>query len=442
MNQNPRLAQNQSRSIVKQQGSFSGWFDKWQVNSHFQPIYSIALQRVVGYEGLMRVNDNGRAISPLVAFASCNSIDETLKLDRLSRALHLLNFKSVQSRGQWIFLNLRGEEICQRNLDPSDLVEQLARHGYQPRQIVLEILEDLILDDQLLIEFVANYKAAGFIVAIDDFGAGYSNFDRIWKLNPNIVKLDRCMIASAVEENRARRIFSRLISLVRETESLVLIEGIETQDEALLAMDSEADMVQGYYFAKPNSMDEVRDCDALMSFKRLGNKLNHQKASQDLQYQSKVKVYESLLSHCANMLQLGVGFKESCQHLIKKQGCSCVYMLNQEGFQVTTTLKGIAAEATDTHYQPFADNEGINWARREYFSKAISAMGKVYISQPYLALPDVAMNVTISLAFSAKGQSYVLCCDVDYKYLEVADEQSTLPTDLGVDLDLGNMLLG
>src|SRR5215510_15562581 len=79
---------------------------------------------------------------------------------------------------------------------------------------------------------------------LDDFGAGYSNFDRIWRLRPDIVKIDREMTRRVTVEPLARRMFTGIISVLHEAGALVCVEGIETEAEALCAIDANADLIQ------------------------------------------------------------------------------------------------------------------------------------------------------------------------------------------------------
>ena len=97
------------------------------------------------------------------------------------------------------------------------------------------------------------YRTLGCLIVIDDFGAGYSNFDRIWRLKPDIVKIDREMTRRATVEPLARRMFAGIVSVLHEAGALVCVEGIETEAEALCATDADADLVQGHYFAPPGA---------------------------------------------------------------------------------------------------------------------------------------------------------------------------------------------
>lgn len=404
--------------IEEQKGRFVGHFSGYQLHSHYQPIISLTHQRTVGYEALMRPFSSGEPESPLALFAKCRTPFQVSHLDRISRALHLMNFQIQVNTGGWLFLNIRGEEIRQSNMDAIGIRQALSEFGFRPEQIVLEILEDAVHDEMLLAEFVQEFRNAGFLVAIDDFGTGQSNFDRIWKINPNIVKLDRSMIRNAHQQPRARRIFPRLVSLLRETESLVLIEGIENQDEALLAMDTEADMVQGYYFARPSINGEAQH-NLADNIGHLHNEYTRYQQQGRRTFQSQLVTFESMMTACADLIRLDHSFEESSRVLLEQEGCRRIFLLDDQGYQITRTIAPSHTEIPNP-YHPLQQAQGANWARRKYFQRAIEAPNRVYISRPYLALPDASIDVTFAMAFNRHNKLFVLCCDVDSRHIDAA----------------------
>jgi EAL domain-containing protein (putative c-di-GMP-specific phosphodiesterase class I) len=93
----------------------------------------------------------------------------------------------------------------------------------------------------------------GASIAMDDFGIGRSNFDRVVALRPDVVKIDRSVLAAAMGRERACRVLPGMIDLLHESHARVAVEGIETQREALFAIGAKADYLQGFYFAAPQA---------------------------------------------------------------------------------------------------------------------------------------------------------------------------------------------
>jgi len=100
--------------------------------------------------------------------------------------------------------------------------------------VAVELIETPFDDEKRLVAAVEHYRTIGCLIVIDDFGAGYSNFDRIWRLKPDIVKIDREMTRRVtVEPARATHVRRDHLG-VHESGALVCVEGIETEAEAAL----------------------------------------------------------------------------------------------------------------------------------------------------------------------------------------------------------------
>src|SRR5262249_52232935 len=114
-----------------------------------------------------------------------------------------------------------------------------------------EVLEASLPDDPGFDRRIGELRELGCLVSLDDFGAGHSNFDRVFRLRPEIVKLDRSVVVRAEVDPHAQRIASQMVSLLHECGCLVLMEGIETPEGAYTALRCDVDFVQGYHFGRP-----------------------------------------------------------------------------------------------------------------------------------------------------------------------------------------------
>jgi EAL domain-containing protein (putative c-di-GMP-specific phosphodiesterase class I) len=393
-------------------GSYKGL----RLFSHFQPIFSLVHKRPIGYEALLRARDpNGENIAPLDIFNEVRDEEDSVFLDRLCRNLHLRNFLPMADNSSWIFLNVNPLVTVVGKRYGQYFGELLKRYQIPPHRIVVEILESNIHDESLLAEAVNYYKNLGCLVAIDDFGAGHSNFDRIWRLSPQIVKLDRSMIVQAVSNPSVKRVLPNLVSLLHESGSLSLMEGIETEQEALIAMDSGIDFVQGYYFGKPKNslLGTEKDTELLPKLcERFKNftKQNTEKYHQELQG------YVSRFQQSALLLQnAGVTAEQACLEFLNQPKVERCYLINQEGKQLGCNLTATHRKTwNDPRFIPLEDARDAIWSRRPYFRRAISNPGKVQISRPYLSLAGANMCVTLSVMINIGQSAQVLCCDLDW----------------------------
>ncbi|WP_342616781.1 EAL domain-containing protein [Rhodoferax sp. GW822-FHT02A01] len=226
------------------------------LRSVFQPIFSISKSIPTGHEALLRATDgSGLSISPERVFEQTAGLKDTIFLDRICRMLHVVNFSRQAPGDVNLYLNMDGRNLMTINSGQhgrffGPLLEMC---GLPQRALVLEILESRISDHDRLVEAVSAYTNQGFKIAIDDFGARDSNFDRLWMLSPQVVKMDRALIVKADEDSRVRRMLPKLVEIVHDLEAEVIFEGIETEAQQTIARDAGADMVQGFMHARPSA---------------------------------------------------------------------------------------------------------------------------------------------------------------------------------------------
>lgn len=396
-------------------GRATAAFKGYQLTSAYQPIFGLAHRRPVGYEALLRATDAaGAAVSPLQVFASAETTEGIVHLDRTCRILHARNYQPLAAEDRWLFLNINPRVVIEGKLYGPFFAELLTRSALRPSQVVVEILENEITDEGLLAESVSYYKELGCLVAIDDFGAGHSNFDRILRLAPDMVKLDRGLIQHARHNPAARRMLPGLVTLLHEADSLVVMEGIEDETEALLAMEADADFAQGYYFARPAAAERLADLppavfDGLSRTARAG--LHGEATRRATALQPGIRAFE----HCAANYGAGADLAAAAGNLLGNADVLRCYALDGSGIQLGGNVVPTGNSRTlHPRYAPLNSTIGCDWSGRPYFRRAVAEPGTVQVTRPYFSITDAAMNITLSVAVRRDGQLHVICCDVRY----------------------------
>jgi EAL domain-containing protein (putative c-di-GMP-specific phosphodiesterase class I) len=212
-----------------------------EVGVVFQPLVDIRAKRVFGYEALGRP-DPEHFGGPLDLFRTASTIGRVGALGRAFRSL------AVQHCPQWpLFLNIYPNEFDEPHLVKTD--DPIFRHR-QP--VYLEILESVPLSHfEQCHSVLAEVRARGALLAVDDLGAGYSNLKYIEELSPQIVKLDRALVKGVRHDTRQFRLLRSIIHLCHEMDAKVVVEGIETVGELAAAQEAGADYCQGYFLARP-----------------------------------------------------------------------------------------------------------------------------------------------------------------------------------------------
>lgn len=226
-------------------------FNGLTLSSAFQPIYGVREGAAIGFEGLVRARaPDGSALRAARLFQGLETA-EAISLDRTCRTLHMRSFASLDNGERRLFLNVTPMAAVADAENVGALRGRLGYFGLTPQRVCLEVLEGGCDDEGRLVDAVAAYREVGIAIAMDDFGIERSNFDRVASLRPDYVKLDRTLLSDAVGDARARRLLPSAITILHATGADVVIEGIETALEALVAIEAGADYLQGYYFATP-----------------------------------------------------------------------------------------------------------------------------------------------------------------------------------------------
>ncbi len=390
-----------------------GQFRGLRLQSAFQPIFSFAHPRPVGYEALARVRDPlGQPVSPAALFSRSKGDDEGLVLlDRTCRAIHMRNFAASDPGMCWLFLNIHPQVILDRPWYSTFFAQMLETSGIEPHRIVIEVVESEIANEAALAEAVNFYRDLGCLVAMDDFGSGFSNINRIWKIRPDIVKLDRDFIAQAPRNRSFRQWLPRLVSLLHEVGCLVVAEGVETEGEAVAAMEADVDLFQGYYFGLPV---EAIGGAAVRPPLAVHNSLRH-RANGGEDPGRLIRRFAGMVAEAQASLAGGASIAEAAAALISQPGVQRCFLLDADGDQVGPNLINPSrAERDDRKFEPLRDPTGANWVQRPYFRRAVANPGDIQVSRPYLSLTGANICLTLSVAFEMACKARVFCCDMDW----------------------------
>ncbi len=130
------------------------------------------------------------------------------------------------------------------------LVEQEVQAGLDPKRVVVEVSEGVVLP-QLgrIVPFLWKLKALGFQIALDDFGVGQTTLAHLTRLPLDYLKLGRELLA--LQEGRSEALLRHLVEIGHETGLKVVLEGVETEADWALARSVGVDLVQGFFLHRP-----------------------------------------------------------------------------------------------------------------------------------------------------------------------------------------------
>lgn len=236
------------------------WLEFW-----YQPKISLKDNRVVGAESLARIRHPERGVLSPAAFLPSADVD----------ALHALTLQAVKNA----FLAERqlsavlpqprlSVNIAGHTLHHPDLLAQLKEirdSGDGGSQLILEVTESDVIEDVVAAqEFAMRAVLHGFAISIDDFGSGYSTFERLRRIPFSELKLERSLVDGCARDQQLRSICQAAVQLGHDFEAEVVGEGVEDAEDLEVLRDLGFDLVQGYHFARPLPLDELlKYCESL-----------------------------------------------------------------------------------------------------------------------------------------------------------------------------------
>jgi EAL domain-containing protein (putative c-di-GMP-specific phosphodiesterase class I) len=212
----------------------------------YQPIVSWARQAVFAYEALVR-NEEPTLRTPTDLFAAAERLG---RLQELGRAIRDRVARTVEEKpiAGLLFVNVHALELDDDSLyAPS---APLSRHA---ARVVLEITERAPLERiRDVTGRVAQLRALGYRIAVDDLGAGYAGLTSFAHLEPEVVKVDMSLIRGLDRSPTKQKLLRSITSLCQDLNIEMIAEGIETEDERDALVRLGGDLCQGYLFARPN----------------------------------------------------------------------------------------------------------------------------------------------------------------------------------------------
>lgn len=217
---------------------------------------------VVSAEGLCRWFDKDAGfVSPddFISMAESNWLIFPLgecMLKRLCRAQKEL--KSVGISNIKLTLNLSAKQLANPNLADS-LLAILIEENASADLITLEITETALGNSDSSTINLNKLRAAGFSIALDDFGRGYSSLEKLNDYNFDVVKLDKVFIDDIPNSDKAKIVCNAMIDMAIQLGFSVVAEGIETQQQMLYFSANNHVSQQGFYHAKPMKFEQFKE---------------------------------------------------------------------------------------------------------------------------------------------------------------------------------------
>jgi len=224
-------------------------------HSFLQPIVDAQTQEVYKYEALIRyIGKDGKEIAPFYFLP----IAKKAKLFPIIIKVMLTNvIQIIKERGIRIAVNLSFDDIVNKETF-TFIFDTLENHPQEAKQLEFEILESEEIEDfDIVREFITKIRAYGCRIGVDDFGAGYSNFNMLEALNIDYVKIDGSLIKEIDHLPKQALIVETIAQFCKKLGIKTVAEFVCSEDIYNTAKKLGIDYMQGYHFGKPVNKDNI-----------------------------------------------------------------------------------------------------------------------------------------------------------------------------------------
>jgi EAL domain-containing protein (putative c-di-GMP-specific phosphodiesterase class I) len=391
----------------------TGWYathESVTLRSAFQPVLSIAHKRIVGYEALLRATDaNGQAVTPDELFSAAHSFNSALTLEQLTRCVHFSNFAQQNVTTDWLFVNAL-PRLFNLNWPHHALVDELcACFGLPHSRVVIEVLEQPA-NEARLARTIESLRERGFLIAIDDFGTGVSNFDRVWRFRPDIVKLARSLVARIANTGSDDQFVTQLVTMLHRASAMVLAEGVETENEMMTLMSADIDFVQGFWLGHPQASINEANAAASTLIESMWPRFNaHTKSDSDGKSRIYANFEEAVLAGARAYATSG-DLIEAAQQVFRVPEARRVFVTDAHGEQRQPSITAAGTLRPERLAPLFPDSHS-NWSRRPYFKRALASPGHVAIMGPHVSPADGKDCFTAAVTVTFNSALDVFCVD-------------------------------
>ncbi len=227
--------------------------NNFKVVSYFQSIINNKTQEIEKYESLVRIIDeDGKVLSP---FFFLDTAKKGKYYSQITNIVLSNSFEALNSTNKEVSINISALDI-EHFSTRIYILKLLEKFSQESSRIVFELLEDEnVKDFNTIKKFINDVKKMGVKIAIDDFGAGYSNFERLLHYQPDILKIDGCLVKDIVTNSYSLSVVKTIVSFAKEQNIQTVAEFVENEEIFNILNDLGVDYSQGYYFSEPKPLE-------------------------------------------------------------------------------------------------------------------------------------------------------------------------------------------
>lgn len=233
--------------------------DDARVLCYAQPIYSVQTESFRTAESLMRLLVDDEIVPPADFLPEAERIGCVHDLTRIMLHKVCREVRELEKEHDFdgITINCSASEFMDKDLH-ADLLSIIDESRIDHKHVRFEITESSMGDhyDSVLYNMEKMHEA-GIMFYLDDFGTGYSNLERILTCPFETIKFDKSMLYKGMQDKAMDSIVSTMVDVLKESDKVMLVEGVETDEQSNYSIDRGFDFIQGFKYAKPLPIENL-----------------------------------------------------------------------------------------------------------------------------------------------------------------------------------------
>ncbi|MBU1659377.1 EAL domain-containing protein [bacterium] len=227
--------------------------DEDRIKAYYQPIVNTKTLKIEKYEALMRlIKKDGEVVSPAYFLQTAK---KTRIYKDLTKIIVTQAFEKFSDSEYELSINLSIEDIM--TYDVSSWIFDLAKKKNIQNRLVIELVESEGIESfEEIAQFIKQAKENGIKIAIDDFGTGYSNFEYLFKLNADYLKIDGSLISEIDKNEKLCSVVEVIVAFAKKNDIKVIGEFVSTKKIFEKTQFLDINYAQGYYLGMPS--DELQ----------------------------------------------------------------------------------------------------------------------------------------------------------------------------------------
>lgn len=222
---------------------------------YYQPKVNINTGEIVGAEALARMFDKtGKLISPAEFIPICEKTGLIIDVDMIifEKVLTFLQ-KSLAQGIECTPISVNFSRLHLTDPEFTDkIIAKLKLYNVPSELLEIELTESVFFDNVDIIRSIAQkLHSHGCLIAMDDFGSGYSSLNMLKDVPIDVLKVDKGFLDEAADNERRNIIFSTIADMAQKLDIKIVVEGVEYPENVQLMKDCGCHIAQGYYFARP-----------------------------------------------------------------------------------------------------------------------------------------------------------------------------------------------